>query len=506
MSTWTVRLGLTLLLPSTLVSLACGNDTQTTSATDGSTTEESTTGASQTTSDPTTSTPTTTTASDPTTTADTGTTADPSTTGTTTEGVSSTTEAASSTGAEPTCDDQLQNGDETDIDCGGGDCPACPDGSLCQADSDCQSASCVDNLCGPPPPTCSDQLLNGDETDLDCGGGCSPCADNLMCMIPEDCQSKNCGEGLCVPAACDDTILNGSETDVDCGGFDCKPCEDGLACNADGDCASNSCDAGACVPPTCEDGKLNQEESDVDCGGPNCPKCGEGQACVIPADCESGSCGGGLCLAPSCMDMVQNGDETGVDCGGATCKPCSVPGLVINEVDYDSVGTDTTEFIELLNTTNAPISLAGHRVVLVNGSNNTPYTTIDISGPGMINPGQYLVIAPAAFMVPNGVLKVNFAAAQDQIQNGAPDGLILVNIQTMKALDALSYEGAMPAVNVPLVGMVSLVEGMALPMNVSDPNDVPGSLVRFPNGYDGNNAATDWLLSKTPTPGAANVQ
>ena len=144
-------------------------------------------------------------------------------------------------------------------------------------------------------------------------------------------------------------------------------------------------------------------------------------------------------------------------------------------------------------------------MVLVNGSNNTIYATINLGPAGTINPGQYLVIAPGNFMVPNGVLKVNFAGVQDQIQNGSPDGLVLVNTMTMKVVDAFSYEGAIPAINVPMVGMVALVEGMALNMMVQDSNVDAGSLARLPNGYDGNNAATDWAFSKMPTPGAANV-
>ena len=51
--------------------------------------------------------------------------------------------------------------------------------------------------------------------------------------------------------------------------------------------------------------------------------------------------------------------------------------------------------------------------------------------------------------------------------------------------------------------MVSPVEGM--PANFTDPVQGPASLVRLPNGYDGNNLATDWAISNTPTPGLANV-
>lgn len=49
----------------------------------------------------------------------------------------------------PSCDDNAVNGEETDINCGGSECPACPDYYECKFDRDCQSGSvCVDNTMG----------------------------------------------------------------------------------------------------------------------------------------------------------------------------------------------------------------------------------------------------------------------------------------------------------------------------------------------------------------------
>ena len=82
----------------------------------------------------------------------------------------------SSGGPTPTCDDGVQNGDETGVDCGGSSCPACP--------------------------TCNDGIQNGNETGVDCGGDCAACP------------------------TCDDGIQNGDETGIDCGGS-CAPCNTG---------------------------------------------------------------------------------------------------------------------------------------------------------------------------------------------------------------------------------------------------------------------------------------
>ena len=73
-------------------------------------------------------------------------------------------------------------------------------------------------------PSCTDGLQNGDESDIDCGGECQACEVGLACERDADCLSGVCDE-LCLDASCEDDVLNGSESDVDCGGEDCGPCE-----------------------------------------------------------------------------------------------------------------------------------------------------------------------------------------------------------------------------------------------------------------------------------------
>ena len=61
---------------------------------------------------------------------------------------------------------------QTDVDCGGSSCPACTDGSVCGADSDCASSSCYFGYvygAGTSAPasgvcvSCSDGVRNGAE-------------------------------------------------------------------------------------------------------------------------------------------------------------------------------------------------------------------------------------------------------------------------------------------------------------------------------------------------------
>lgn len=48
-----------------------------------------------------------------------------------------------------TCTDGVQNGDETDVDCGGLVCPGCADGERCAISRDCASSVCSDAACAP---------------------------------------------------------------------------------------------------------------------------------------------------------------------------------------------------------------------------------------------------------------------------------------------------------------------------------------------------------------------
>jgi len=360
---------------------------------------------------------------------------------------------------------------------------------------------------GGPEPTCEDALLNQDETDVDCGGSCPACVDGQACLVDEDCTSTVCTEGVCAAPACDDLKLNGVETDVDCGGPDCLPCADMLACLVGPDCESQSCVANICEAPSCEDGTKNAGETDIDCGGPDCDPCPDGGVCLMDVDCTSGACIADICVGATCFDGVMNGDELDVDCGGPACAPCQLDTLILNEVDYDQDGFDTAEFIEVFNNTGAPVNLANIEVRLINGSNKALYGTIKLAPGGMLAQGQYLVIAPNGFVVPPGTVFVPFAGTQDQLQNGAPDGLALVDVANKLVLDAFSYEGAITeaVLGAPFVGPTSLVEGMAFPANVADNNDPGRSLARIPNGNDKNDALTDWAATANGTPGAANL-
>jgi hypothetical protein len=113
------------------------------------------------------------------------------------------------------CQSGTRDADESDIDCGGLDCPACVTGASCARHADCVSGQCLAGLCVAA--SCTDGVQNGDETGVDCGGAtCRHCRSSTC----------NCASDSLQPLACD-------ETD----GY-LSPCGQGLATTPDGSAAA----------------------------------------------------------------------------------------------------------------------------------------------------------------------------------------------------------------------------------------------------------------------------
>jgi len=56
-------------------------------------------------------------------------------------------EPAGQGGASGDCQDGVLNGNETDLDCGGADCEGCVTGRSCREATDCMSEICAANVC-----------------------------------------------------------------------------------------------------------------------------------------------------------------------------------------------------------------------------------------------------------------------------------------------------------------------------------------------------------------------
>ena len=199
--------------------------------------------------------------------------------------------------------------------------------------------------------------------------------------------------------------------------------------------------------------------------------------------------------APTCGPVCGNGVvEAGEECDGSappnrTCNAqCELEysRLMINEIYYDSPGTDAGSFIEIAGPPNA--SLTGYRLKFVNGAGGTEYVSALVLDGNTIGPAGYFVVAQdATVTIPAGV--TSLISAKANLQNG-PDSVQLVQGTTV--VDAIGY-GVFVAPDV-FAG-----EGQA----AGNPGGTAQSLARIPDGNDTGNNATD-LGFATRTPGAPN--
>ena len=127
--------------------------------------------------------------------------------------------------------------------------------------------------------------------------------------------------------------------------------------------------------------------------------------------------------------------------------------IFINEIHYDNDGTDAEESIEVVGP--AGTDLTGWSIVLYNGSNGTVYDTDALSGVIADQQGGY------------GTVVLTYPS--NGIQNGAPDGIALVNGATL--IQFLSYEGGFTGVGGVADGITStdigVSEGSATPVGYS---------------------------------------
>ncbi|MDQ3473189.1 MAG: Ig-like domain-containing protein, partial [Acidobacteriota bacterium] len=108
--------------------------------------------------------------------------------------------------------------------------------------------------------------------------------------------------------------------------------------------------------------------------------------------------------------------------------------IFINEILYDITGTDAGEFVEVAGP--AGTNLTGWSIVLYNGSNGLAYDTDSLPTPIPSQQGGY------------GTVSISYAS--NGIQNGAPDGIALVNNGTL--VQFLCYEGTFAATDGPANG------------------------------------------------------
>ncbi|HRO24115.1 MAG TPA: Ig-like domain-containing protein, partial [Promineifilum sp.] len=176
--------------------------------------------------------------------------------------------------------------------------------------------------------------------------------------------------------------------------------------------------------------------------------------------------------------------------------------VLINEIDADTPGTDTAEFIELYDGGRGLTALDGLLIVLYNGSNNLLYQTIDLGGFSTDEQG-YFVLGDTAvtpdLVLANGFLQNGpdavalFIGGADQFPNNSP-----ITLQGL--LDAGVY-GASEAVSQDLLRLLEAGQEAA-DENGRGAADTH-SLQRCPDG-SGGQRRMDSYAPNTPTPGVPN--
>ncbi len=162
-----------------------------------------------------------------------------------------------------------------------------------------------------------------------------------------------------------------------------------------------------------------------------------------------------------------------------------LPTVNISEFHYDNVGTDAGEFIEL--TGDAGADLAGWSLVLYNGNGGAAYNTIDLSGTTIDDEGT-------------GIGAVDFQLPVNGLQNGAPDGMALVN-PLGEVVEFLSYEGTFAATDGPALGLTSVDVGVA----ESSSTAIGESLQFFNGSWTGPTTASPGTVNTGPPPPPANA-
>lgn len=160
------------------------------------------------------------------------------------------------------------------------------------------------------------------------------------------------------------------------------------------------------------------------------------------------------------------------------CSKCAANLLLINEIHYDNTGSDENEFVEIIG--DAGTSLTDWSLLFYNGGNGKVYKTEKLTGTLTNNNNGY-----------------GFAAFYHSgIQNGAPDGIALVNNKLGYVADFIAYEGVFMATNGAAAG------AYATDITISQaPSTAKGMTLQ----RTGSLQQIQWQLA-SGTPGAINKQ
>lgn len=191
----------------------------------------------------------------------------------------------------------------------------------------------------------------------------------------------------------------------------------------------------------------------------------------------------------------------------ASDAPPAPTNVLINEVDSDTPGADSAEFVELFDGGAGNTPLDGLVLVLFNGSNDLSYAAFDLDG-YTTGPGGYFTLGNPSVPGVDFILDPGAAGA---LQNGADAVALFAGnaadfptgtaVTTANLRDAIVYDTD----DADDVGLLALLNAGQAQVNENGggSGDTQSSQ-RCPNGLGGaRNTST--YLQNTPTPGAVNT-
>ncbi len=192
----------------------------------------------------------------------------------------------------------------------------------------------------------------------------------------------------------------------------------------------------------------------------------------------------------------------GLGSHSGSTPPPGTGGILINELDADTAGTDTLEFVELYDGGIGNTSLDGLVLVFYNGNGDTSYRAIDLDGFSTDADGFFLLgnsaVSGVSIVFPNNGLQNGadavalYAADGGDFANGTP-------VTTDNLIDAVVYDTS-DADDAQLLVLLEAGEPQ-LDENELGTKD-SDSLQRCP---DGGARTTSTFTVAAPTPGSANA-
>jgi hypothetical protein len=249
----------------------------------------------------------------------------------------------------PTCTDGIQNGNETDVDCGGPTCQKCAEGKRCATGTDCATGVCTGGVCVAPAPACSADVCGAQH-------GCPACALDKPCSGGADCASGHCSSGVCVACEsagnCPPAAAGSCQTAV-CASGSCGFAADDTNPPPSTTCATGTCTGGTPVVTYVAAGSPAGATTCADSTTMSTPVCdGQGNVAQSQTSCSSvangtGTCNQGICEVASCNPGYANCDgqfstgcETNLNNSVQNCGTCGHPcGPVTNATAFCSSGT-----------------------------------------------------------------------------------------------------------------------------------------------------------------------